>query len=109
MSDVPAGLVAHVPQVQVVTETVEITQLQTVEKIEETPEFDAEAGTGENPLAKVKGLITESISQWEEEDRDADSAKHSSKLETVVFDTLDGEIPMHQSKFGALSKRQRES
>ena len=32
MSDVPAGLVAHVPQVQVVTETVEITQLQTVEK-----------------------------------------------------------------------------
>ena len=54
----------------------------------------------------MKGLITESISQWEEEDRDADSAKHSSKLETVVFDTLDGEIPMLQSKFGALSKRQ---
>ena len=54
--DVPVVLVVQTPQVEVVAETVEITRLWIVEKIDETPEFDA--GTGKNPVAKVKGLIT---------------------------------------------------
>ena len=85
-------------------ETVEIPQLRIIEKIDETPEFDA--STGENPFAKVKGVITELISRLEEEDLDANTAKHSFKLETVVSHTVDGEIPMLQSEFDALSKRQ---
>ena len=102
--EVPVVLVVQFPQVQVVAETVEIPQLRIVEKIDETPEFDA--STGENPFAKVKGVITELISRLEEEDLDADIAKHSFKLETVVSHTVDGEIPMLQSEFDALSKRQ---
>ena len=102
--EVPAVLIVQVPQVQVVAETVEIPQLRIVEKIDETPEFDA--NIGENPFAKVKGVITELISRLEEEDLDADTTKQSFKLETVVSHTVDGEIPMLQSEFDALSKRQ---
>ena len=69
VDDVPVVLVVQVPQVQVVAETVEIPQLRIVEKIDETPEFNA--STGENPFAKVKGVITELISRLEEEDLDA--------------------------------------
>ena len=97
-------LIVQVPQVQVVAETVEIPQLRIVEKIDETPEFDA--SIGENPFAKVKGVITELISRLEEEDLDADTTKPSFKLETVVSHTVDGEIPMLQSEFDAFSKRQ---
>ena len=104
VDDVPVVLIVQVPQVQVVAETVEIPQLRIVEKIDETPEFDV--STGENPFAKVTGVITELISRLEEEDLDADTAKHSCKLETVVSHTVDGEIPMLQSEFDALSKRQ---
>ena len=104
VDDVPVVLVVQVPQVQVVAETVEIPQLRIVEKIDETPEFDA--STGENPFAKVKGVITELISWLEEEDLDADTTKQSFKLETVVSHTVDGEISMLQSEFDALSKRQ---
>ena len=84
-------------------ETVEIPQLRIVENIDETPEFDA--STGKNPFAKVKGVITELISPLEEEDLDADTAKHSFKLETVVTHTVDGEIPMLQSELDALTKK----
>ena len=64
VDDVPVVLVVQVPQVQVVAETVEIPQLRIVEKIDETPEFDV--STGENPFAKVKGVIMELISRLEE-------------------------------------------
>ena len=97
--EVPAVLIVQVPQVQVVAKTVEIPQLRIVEKIDETP-------IGENPFAKVKGVITELISRLEEEDLDTDTTKQSFKLETVVSHTVDGEIPMLQSEFDALSKRQ---
>ena len=95
MVDVPVVLVVQVPQVQVVAETVEIPRLRIVEKIDET-----------QSSMLAKRVITEVISQLEEEDLDADTAKHSFKLETVVSHTLDGEIPMLQSEFDALSKRQ---
>ena len=71
----------------------------------EIPQFGAE--TGENPFAKVKGLITEWIcrlqeetssetskSTEKEEDLEADTGKHSPKLEAAVSRStvLDGEI-----------------
>ena len=56
-------------QVQVVAETVEIPRLRIVEKMNETPEFNT--GTCENPFAKMKGLITELISQLQREVLDA--------------------------------------
>ena len=59
--DVPVVLVVQIPQVEVVAETVEIPRLWIVEKIDETPKFDA--GTGKNPVAKVKGLITRVITR----------------------------------------------
>ena len=42
------------------------------------------AATGEDPLARVKGLITELISQLQKEAFEDDTAKHSSTLETAV-------------------------
>ena len=71
----------------------------------EIPQFGAE--TGENPFAKVKGLITEFISRLQgetssgtskstgkEEDLEADTGKHSSKLEAAISRStvLNGEI-----------------
>ena len=69
MVDVPVVLVVQAPQVQVVVETVEIPRLRIVEKINETPESDTDAG--KNPSAKVKSLITELISQLQREMLDA--------------------------------------
>ena len=40
--------------------------------------------TGEDPFARVKGLITELISQLQKEAFEDDTAKHSSTLETAV-------------------------
>ena len=42
------------------------------------------AATGEDPFARVKGLITELISQLQKEAFEDDTAKHSSTLETAV-------------------------
>ena len=67
--DVPVVLVVQAPQVQNVAETVEIPRLQIFEKMNETPEFDT--GTGKNPFAKMKGLISELISQLQREVLDA--------------------------------------
>ena len=53
--------IADIPVPQVVEELVE---LQIVGKFDETPEFDA--GAGEDPFAKVKGLITGLISRLQE-------------------------------------------
>ena len=76
--DVPVVLVVQIPQVQVVTETVEIPRLRIVEKIDETPEFDG--GTG-------KKLI----SQLQREALDADTGKHSSTLETAVSRSIEAD------------------
>ena len=76
------------------------------------------AGAGEDSFVKVKGLITrlidkpycdeETSTAAEKEDLEADTAKHSSTLETAVFRyaTLDGKISTLQSELGVLSKRQ---
>jgi len=89
------------------------------------------AGAGEDPFAKVKGLITELINRLQEEasseashkaycdeetskasekkgDLEAEIAKHSAKLEAAVARStiLDGEISALQSELGALSRRQ---
>ena len=82
MVDVLVVLVVQIPQVQVMAETIEIPRLEIVEKIEQTQEFDA--GTGKNPFAKVKDLVTELTSQLQREALDADTGKHSSTLETAV-------------------------
>ena len=87
-----------------------------------------DAGAGEDPFMKVKGLVTglisrlrdESSSQGnqkaycdeemskltEKEDLKADTGMHSSKLETAMFrsTTLNGEISALQSELDALSK-----
>ena len=89
-----------------------------------------DAGVGEDPFAKVKGSITGLVCQLQDEcssevnqkacfneetskatdkeDLDADTAKHSSTLETAVFRyaTLDVEISTLQSELRVLSKRQ---
>ena len=96
--------------------TVEIPQPQIIEKIDETPEIrtaqehsavlaqlaprlsgimmKVDAGAGEDPSVKVKGLITrlidkpycdeETSTAAEKEDLEDDTAKHSSLRETVV-------------------------
>ena len=96
--------------------TVEIPQPQIIEKIDETPEIQTaqehsavlaqlaqrlsgimmkvDAGAGEDPFVKVKGLITRLINKpyydeetstaAEKEDLEDDTAKHSSPRETVV-------------------------
>ena len=43
-----------------------------------------DAGVGEDPFARVKGLITEMISQLQKKALEDDIAKHTSKLETAV-------------------------
>ena len=43
-----------------------------------------DAGAGEDPFAKMKGLITELISQLQKKVLEDDTAKHSSTLETAV-------------------------
>ena len=80
--------------------TVEVRQSQIVEKIDETPEIQTVqvhsavlaqlalrisgimmkfgAATGEDPFARVKGLITELIHQLQKEAFEDDTAKHSS-------------------------------
>ena len=113
--DVLVVVVVQIPQVQVVAETVEIPRLRIVEKIDETPEFDA--GIGKNPFAKVEGLITRLIdrSQTEvshvshcdeetsmaaekKEDLEDDTAKHSSTLETAVPSSTDSVNGGHPDK-----------
>ena len=86
--------------------TVEVRQSQIVEKIDETPEIPKVqehaavlaqlalrisgimmkfgAVTGEDPFARVKGLITESTNQLQKEAFEDGTAKHSSTLETAV-------------------------
>ena len=96
--------------------TVEIPQPQIIEKIDEIPEIQTaqehsavlaqlaprlsgimmkvDAGAGEDPFVKVKGLITrlidkpycdeETSTAAEKEDLEDDTAKHSSLRETVV-------------------------
>ena len=112
MVDVPVVLVVQILQVQVVAETVEIPRLRIVEKIDETPEFDA----GKNPFAKVKGLITRLI-DWsqtemshvshcdeetsmaaEKEDLEDDTAKHSSTLEIAVPSSIESVNEGHPDK-----------
>ena len=113
---VPVVSVVQVPRVWVVEKTVEIPQPQIIDKIDETPEIQTaqehsavlaqlaprlsgimmkvDAGAGEDPFVKVKGLITrlidkpycdeETSTAAEKEDLEDDIAKHSSLRETVV-------------------------
>ena len=85
MIDVPVVLVAQVPQMM--AKTVEIPQLPFTEKIVETPEAQMFQGT----QTFVSLNTTEQTAA--KEDLEADTAKHSSILETAMFRvTLDDEV-----------------
>ena len=127
---VPVVSVVQVPRVWVVEKTVEIPQPQIIEKIDETPEIQTaqehsavlaqlaprlsgimmkvDAGAGENPFVKVKGLITRLIDKpycdeetsmaAEKEDLKDDTAKHSSLLETAVPNSTESVNEGHPDK-----------